>query len=265
MSRNAAPATKSQTPPSANIAPATQNESHHGSAWHMKRHLHCVEQVKSPSNCTEYCACRAKWIAWLIRVTYESSFTTCGATRVALQLDQILRLPRNSKFKISGRHPWIASANTNTIQQYPTTFRRHSDDIPTTSDGIRLHSDDFRQQNRHLAPAALDTLLVPSWRRFCIEKYNMSRSAYLPKCHEMLRLSRKVRLHLQQILHLPPKLTHVTDPHHIWSLYFLLASSLYASILSRHLFSLGIYSLYASILSTHLFSRHLFSLGIYFF
>ena len=59
-------------------------------------------------------------------------------------------------------------------------------------------------------------------------------------------------------------------------LYSLLASILStASILSGHLFSLGIYSLlasilsmgiyslWASILSWHLFSTHLFSLGIY--
>ena len=142
------------------------------------------------------------------------------------------------------------------IQTRFNDIRRHSDDI-------RRHSDDFRQQNRDLAPAASDTLLVPSWRRFCIEKYNISRSAYLPKCHEMLRLPRKVRFHLQQILPLLPKLTHVTDPHHIRILYSRLASSLYASILAQHLFSLGIYFLYASFLSTHLFSRHLFSLGIY--
>ena len=52
MSRYAAPATKSRTPTSPNTAPATQNESKHWSAWHMKRHLHCAEQAKSPSNLT---------------------------------------------------------------------------------------------------------------------------------------------------------------------------------------------------------------------
>ena len=142
----------------------------------MNRHLQRAEQQESPSNLTKYCACH-----------------------------EIL----SSRFL--GDIPELLPP----IQTRFNNIRRHSDDIPTTSDGIRQHSDDFRQQNRHLAPAALDTLLVPSWRRFCIEKYNMSRSGYLPKCHKMLRLSRKVRLHLQQILHLPPKLTHVTDPHHI--------------------------------------------------
>ena len=48
---------KSQRPTSPNTAPATQNECHQWSASHMKRHFQCVEQVKSPSNLTKYCAC----------------------------------------------------------------------------------------------------------------------------------------------------------------------------------------------------------------
>ena len=95
MSPNAAPATKSHTPTSPNTAPATQNASHDWSASHMKRHLECAEQAKSTSNLTKYCACHAKWISWLIRVTHETSFTMRGASTVSLQPHQILRLPRN--------------------------------------------------------------------------------------------------------------------------------------------------------------------------
>ena len=39
-----------------------------------------------------------------------------------------------------------------------------------------------------------------------MEKYNISRSGYLPKCHQMLRLPRKVTLQLHQILRLPRKM-----------------------------------------------------------
>ena len=95
MSPNAAPATKSHTPTSPNTAPATQNESHDWSASHMKRHLECAEQAKSTSNLTKYCPCHAKWISWLIRVTYETSFPMRRASKVNLQPHQILRLPRN--------------------------------------------------------------------------------------------------------------------------------------------------------------------------
>ena len=69
IARNAAPATKSHTPTSPNTAPATQNESH-----------------------------------GLIRVTYETSFTRRGATRVTLQPHQILRLPRKMNLMIDPRH-----------------------------------------------------------------------------------------------------------------------------------------------------------------
>ena len=81
-------------PTSPNTAPATQNESHDWSASHMQRHLQCAEQQASPSNLTKYCACHAKWISWLIRITYETSFTMRGATGITLQPHQILRLPR---------------------------------------------------------------------------------------------------------------------------------------------------------------------------
>ena len=70
MSPNAAPATKSHTPTSPNTAPATQNASHDWSASHMERHFQCAEQAKSTSNLSKYCPCHAKWISWLIRVTY---------------------------------------------------------------------------------------------------------------------------------------------------------------------------------------------------
>ena len=92
---------RSHAPTSPNTAPATQNESRHWSASHMKRHLECAEQAKSTSNLTKYCACHAKWISWLIRVTYETSFRMRGASKVNLEPHQILRLPRS--------HDWSAS------------------------------------------------------------------------------------------------------------------------------------------------------------
>ena len=180
------------------------------------------------------------------------------------------------KFKISAETPWIASANRKTI-------RRHSDDKIVIS-----HPPPRRPSSPHLGDA------------FCMEKYNISRSGYLSKLHQVLRLLRRVTLQLHQILRLPrnmhPTLLNAsilyssilyasllhTSIFYASILYasilhasILYASILWASILSWHLFSLGIYSLLASILSRHLFSLgihsllasilsgHLFSLGIY--
>ena len=81
-------------PTSLNTAPATQNETHDWSAWHMKRYLQCAEQQVASSNITKYCACHAKWLSWLILVTYETLFTMRGTTGGILQHHQILRLPR---------------------------------------------------------------------------------------------------------------------------------------------------------------------------
>ena len=47
-------------PTSPSTVPATKNDWHHWSSWHMKRHLQCAEQQASPSNLTKYCACHAK-------------------------------------------------------------------------------------------------------------------------------------------------------------------------------------------------------------
>ena len=104
MSRSAAPVTKSHPPTSPNTAPATQNECHQWSASHMKPHFQCVEQVKSPSNLTKYCACHAKWMSSMICVTYETSFPMRGASKATLQPHQILRLPRKMNVINDLRH-----------------------------------------------------------------------------------------------------------------------------------------------------------------
>ncbi len=41
----------------------------------MKCHLQCAQQQYSPSKVSKYCACHAKWLSWVMSVTYETSFT----------------------------------------------------------------------------------------------------------------------------------------------------------------------------------------------
>ena len=109
-------------PTSPNTAPATQNESHDWSTSHMRRHLQCAEQQASPSNLTKYCACPAKWVSWLIHITYETSFPMRGATVNTLQPHQILRLPRKMNLMIDPYHIWnvISNAQSNRHQS-PTS------------------------------------------------------------------------------------------------------------------------------------------------
>ena len=108
-------------PTSPNTAPATQNESHDWSISHMKRHLQCAEQQSTPFNLTKYCACHAKWISWLIHITYETSFTMRGATGITLQPHQILRLPRIMNVMIEAHHRWNVIYNARSNRQHPPT------------------------------------------------------------------------------------------------------------------------------------------------
>ena len=109
-------------PTSPNTAPATQNDSYAWSSSHMKRHLQCAEQQVSPSNLTKYCACHREWLACLIVVTYETSFTMHGATGVTIQPHQILRLPRKMTRLLYRPHIWnvIYNARSNRCH-YPTS------------------------------------------------------------------------------------------------------------------------------------------------
>ena len=97
---------KRHPPTSPNTAPAMSNESQVWSCSHLKRHLPRAKQQKAASTFTNYCAGHAKWISWLIHLTFETSFTMRGATRVSLQLHQILRLPRKMNLMIDPPHIW---------------------------------------------------------------------------------------------------------------------------------------------------------------
>ena len=97
-----------------------------------------------------------------------------GATGVILQLHQILRLPRKSRkmtLMIDPRHIWNVIYNARSNRSHPPTSpNTASANIRT----IRPWSEDnpniIRPWNRHLAPAASETLLVPSWRRILYGK-----------------------------------------------------------------------------------------------
>ena len=88
----------------------------------MKLHLQFAEQQVSRSNLTKYCACHAERLAYLVLITYESSFTVRGATGVTIQPHQILRLPRRKTHILSPHRIWnvIYSARSNTCH-HPTS------------------------------------------------------------------------------------------------------------------------------------------------
>ena len=87
----------------------------------MKRHFQCVEQVKSPSNITKYCACHAKCKSSMICVTYETSFPMRLPSKVTLQPHQILRLPRKMNVIDDLRDIWNVISNARSQSSHPPT------------------------------------------------------------------------------------------------------------------------------------------------
>ena len=87
----------------------------------MKRHFHCVQQVKSPFKLSKYCACHAKWIASFIRIAHEGTFPMRGASKVTLQPHQILHLPRKMNVINDLRHIWNLISNAWGKSSHPPT------------------------------------------------------------------------------------------------------------------------------------------------
>ena len=195
----------------------------------MKPHLQCGEQQVSRSNLTKYCACHAGRLAYLVLITYETSFTMRGATGVTIQPHQILRLSRRKTHILSPHHIWnviysarsnrchdptspnTAPATQNCIAKFltkslktdetsfpmrgrsendPTMIRAWSDHDPSM---IRPWSD---HENANRNPPRNRGYFSSSPRAFSIEKYNVSRPILHSTIHQVLRLPRKVTLEL---------------------------------------------------------------------
>ena len=203
-------------PTSANTAPATQNESHDWSASHMKRHLQCAEQQASPANFTKYCACHAKWISWLIHITYETSFTMCGATVNTLQPPQILRLPRKMNLMIDAHHIWNVIYNARSNRHHPPTS-------PNTAPATQNESHDWAttHMKRHLQCA--EQQASPSnLTKYCACHAKgvswLIRITY--ETSFTMRGATGISLQPHQILRLPRIMNVMIEAHHRWNVIY---------------------------------------------
>ena len=214
----------SQHPPtSPNTAPATQNESHDWSTSHMKRRLHCAEQQASTSNLTKYCACHAKGISWLIRITYEMSFTMRGATGINLQPHQILRLPRKRHVMIDPHHIWNVIYNA-------LSYRHHTPTSPNTAPATQNESHDWSASHmkRHLQCAKLQASTSNLTKYCACHAKGMSWLIVLTyETSFPLRRAAKVTLPLHQVLRLPHNMKVMIDPAHVWNVIYNARSNRY--------------------------------------
>ena len=104
-----------------NTAPTTKSDTHSSSSWHMKLHLQCAEQQVSQSNLTKYCTCHAERLAYLVLITYETSFTVRGATGVTIQPHQMLRLSRRKTHMLNPHHISNLIYNARSNRCHPPT------------------------------------------------------------------------------------------------------------------------------------------------
>ena len=153
--------------------------------------------------------------------------------KVTLDLHQLLRLPHRMTRRLDPRHIWnvISNARSNKCHppNSPHTAPATQNDHPTSGRNLRKTAEtSFPMRGRsetvprpfrsgsETVPRPFPSVRNPprnrgyfsrSGRAFCIEKYNISRSGYLSKFHQVLRLPRKVTLELHQVLRLPRKVT----------------------------------------------------------
>ena len=146
---------------------------------HMQRHLQCAEQQESSSNFTKYCTCHAKWLWWLVRVRYETSFTMRGATGVTIQLHQKYCACHAKKES----HDWSASH-----------MKRHLQ---------------WAEQQEPQSNFTKYCTCHAKWISWLI------RLTY--ETSFRMRGASKVNLEPHQILRLPRKMNLMIDPRHIWN------------------------------------------------
>ena len=201
ISPNAVPAGKKDIATSPNAAPATNSD------------------IPTSPNSSRYCTCHAKWLSWLILLTYETSFTS-GATSLTLRCHQILRLPRKIAFQNRVRICWKRMK----VIDIAGPIRTWSDHDPTmnSSSRTRPFAEVTCQASEIGFVVKITTFgapaIYPNFTKCCTchEKWHSNITkccAYHEKWHS--KFTKFI-----QILHLPRKMTLMIDPAHIWNIIY---------------------------------------------
>ena len=192
--------------------------------------------ARSPSLLTKQCAC-VKWLSWsayirnvtynersnrhhpptspniapamtlMICPTYETSFTRRGApTCHPPTSPNTAPATQNNTPKSKRNLPRSVEASF--------TMRGRCDHDPSM---IRTGSDHELVISH---PPVRRAYFLRFGDAFCNKNYNISRSGYLPRFHQILRLPRKVTLQDHQKLRLPRYMTLMIDVRHIYETLF---------------------------------------------
>ena len=207
---------RTHPPTSPNTAPATQNDSHEWCPSHMKRHLQCAEQQVSSTNITKYCACHEKWLASLMLVTRETSFTMRGTTGITLQPHQMLCLPRKMTRIIDPRDIWNVIYNARSNRHHPPTS-------PNTAPATQDDSHDWcpSHMTRHLQ-CAEQQISSSNITKCCACHAKWLASSILVTYETLFTMRGGTGITSQphQILRLPRKMTLMIDLRHIWNVIY---------------------------------------------
>ena len=207
---------RTHPPTSPNTAPATQNDSHEWCPSHMKRYLQCAEQQVSSTNVTKYCACHEKWLASLILVTRETSFTMRGTTGITLQPHQMLCLPRKMTRIIDPRDIWNVIYNARSNRHHPPTS-------PNTALATQNDSHDWcpSHMTRHLQ-CAEQQISSSNITKCCACHAKWLASSILVTYETLFTMRGGTGITRQphQILRLPRKMTLMIDIRHIWNVIY---------------------------------------------
>ena len=179
----------------------------------LKRHLQCAAQQESPSNFTKYCACHAKWMSSMIRITSETSFPMRGATRATLQLHQILRLPRKINVISDLRHIWNIISNARSNKSHPPTSPNTA---PATQNECHQWSASHLKRHLQCAEQAKSTANLTKYCT-CHAKWMSSMIHITYETSFPLRGATRATLQLHQIMRLPRKMNVINDLRHIWN------------------------------------------------
>ena len=184
--------------------------------WRPKLRLPQKVTLQDPSNLTKYCACHAKWISWMMSVTYETSFTMRGATGITLQPHQILRLPHKMNLMDDVRHIWNVIYNARSNRHHPPTS-------PNTAPATQNESHAWcpSHMKRHLQCA--EQQASPSNLTKCCACHAKCISCMMSITYETsftMRGATGITLQPHQILRLPHKMSLMHDVHHIWNVIY---------------------------------------------
>ena len=167
----------------------------------------------SSTNVTKYCACHEKWLASLILVTRETSFTMRGTTGITLQPHQMLCLPRKMTRIIDPRDIWNVIYNARSNRHHPPTS-------PNTAPATQNDSHDWcpSHMTRHLQCA--EQQISSSNITKCCACHAKWLASSIRVTYETLFTMRGgtgIIHQPHQILRLPRKMTRIIYPRDIWN------------------------------------------------